>query len=69
MQMDLEPVILSEVSKKEEDNYRILMHIYGIQKNDTDEPICRAGIDTDIENGHMDPAGEGWGGTNWETAP
>ena len=37
--------------------------------NDTDEPICRAGIDTDIENGHMDPAGEGWGGTNWETAP
>ena len=27
----------------------------GIQKNDTCEPICRAGIDiADIENGHMD---------------
>ena len=22
------------------------MHIYGIQKNGTDEPICRAGLET-----------------------
>ena len=22
------------------------MHIYGIQKNGTDEPICRAGVET-----------------------
>ena len=28
--MNLEPVIQSEVSQKEEDKYRILMHIYGI---------------------------------------
>ena len=30
------------------------MHIYGIWKNGTDEPICRAGIDTDVENGLVD---------------
>ena len=28
--MNLEPIIQSEVSKKEKDKYRILMHIYGI---------------------------------------
>ena len=48
--MNLEPVIQSEVSQKEKNKYHILMHIYGIQKkNGTDEPICRAGTDTDIE--------------------
>ena len=40
--MNLEPVTQSE----EENKYHILMHIYGIQKNGTDEPICRAGIET-----------------------
>ena len=30
----------SEVSQKEKNKY-ILMHIYGIQKNSTDEPIYR----------------------------
>ena len=28
--MNLEPIILSEVSQKEKDRYRILMHIYVI---------------------------------------
>ena len=37
--MNLEPVTQSE-----EENKYILMHIYGIQKNGTDEPICREGI-------------------------
>ena len=32
----------SELSQKEESQYHILMHIYGIQKDGTDEPICRA---------------------------
>ena len=45
-QMNLEPVIQSEVSQKEKNKYHILTHIYGIQKNGTDEPICRAGIET-----------------------
>ena len=32
----------SELSQKEESQYHILMHIYGIQEDGTDEPICRA---------------------------
>ena len=52
--MDLEFVMQSEVSPKEKNKYCILMHIYGIWKNGTDEPICRAGIDTDVENGLVD---------------
>ena len=44
--MNLEPVIQSEVSQKEKNKYHILTHIYEIYKNGTDEPICRAGIET-----------------------
>ena len=29
--------------------YSMLMHIYGIQKNGTDEHICSAVIETDVE--------------------
>ena len=43
MWMDLESVMQSEVSKKEKNKYCILTHICRIQKNGTDEPICRAG--------------------------
>ena len=46
--MDLETVIQSEVSQKEKNKYRILTHICGIQKNGTDEPVCRAEIETQI---------------------
>ena len=35
----------TEWSKSEKENC-ILTHICGIQKNGTDEPICRAGIET-----------------------
>ena len=43
--MDLESVIQSDVSQKEKNKYRMLMHIYGIlKKNGTEEPSCRAGI-------------------------
>ena len=38
MWMDLESVIQSDVSQKEKHKYRILTHICGIQKNNTDEP-------------------------------
>ena len=34
--MNLEPIIQSEVSQKEKDKYCILTHIYGIQKNGTE---------------------------------
>ena len=38
--MKLEPIIQSEVSRKEKHQYSILTHIYGIQKDDNDDPIC-----------------------------
>ena len=37
---------LSKVNQKEKNKYYILMHINGIYKNGTDEPICKAGIET-----------------------
>ena len=42
--MKLEPIIQSEVSQKEKDKY-ILMHIYGIKKNGTEEFIFRAAVE------------------------
>ena len=47
--MDLETVIQSEVSQKEKNKYRILTHICGIQKNGTDEPVCKAEIETQMQ--------------------
>ena len=40
--MNLEPIIQSEISQKEKDSYRILTYICGIQKDGTDNPLCRA---------------------------
>ena len=52
---NLEPIIQSEVSQKEKDKYHVLMHIYGIQKNDTEEFILQGrNGETDIENRFMD---------------
>ena len=42
--MTLEPIIQSEVSQKEKHQYFILMHIYGILKDDNDDPICKIQI-------------------------
>ena len=41
--MNLEPIIQSEISQK--DKQRILMHTYGIQKDGTEEFICRAAME------------------------
>ena len=43
--MNLEPIIQSEVSQKEEDKYHILTHIYGILKNATEAFIYRAAME------------------------
>ena len=43
--MNIEPVIQSEVSQKEKAKYHIQTHIYGIQKNGTEEFICRAAME------------------------
>ena len=44
--MNLEPFIQNEVSQKEKNKYCVLMHIYGIFKAGTDEPVCRAAVET-----------------------
>ena len=59
--MNLVPIIQSEVSQKEKDKYCILMHIYGIQKDDTDDPTCKA-ADTDVKNRLLDSVEDGEGG-------
>ena len=43
--MNLEPIIQSEVNQKEKDKYRILTHIYRIQKNGTEEFNYRAAME------------------------
>ena len=43
--MNLEPIIQSEVSQKEKDKYHILMHIYRILKNGSEEFIYRAAVE------------------------
>ena len=43
--MNLEPTIQSEVNQKERDKYHILIHIYGIQKNGTEEFTYRATVE------------------------
>ena len=57
--MDLETVIQSEISQKENDRYHILMYICGIYKNVTNDLICETERDTDIEDKYMDTNGEG----------
>ena len=47
--MDLESVIQSEVSQKEKNKYRMLTHLYGIQKKIKsvhEEPRGKMGINT-----------------------
>ena len=45
MWMNLEPVLQSELIQKEENKYCILMCIYGIKKNGTDESTYREGME------------------------
>ena len=44
--MNLEFVIQSEESQKEQNKYHILTDTYGTQENGIDEPICRGGMVT-----------------------
>jgi hypothetical protein len=47
--MKLQPITQSEVSQKEKHQYSILTHIYGIQKDGNDDPICQdSERDTDV---------------------
>ena len=62
--LSLETVTQSEVSQKEKNKYRMLTHIYGIQKikkKDSEEPRGRTEIkDVDVENG-LEDTGRGTG--------
>ena len=46
--MNLKPIIQSEVSQKEKDKYCVLMHIYGIYKDGTNDPTYRAAKETQM---------------------
>ena len=59
--MKLEHILQSEVSQKEKHQYSILMHIYGIQKDGNDDPICKTARDADVKNRLLDSVGEGEG--------
>ena len=60
--MKLEPIIQSEVSHKEKHQYSIIKHIYGIQEDGNDDPICETAKETQIKNRLLDSVGEGKGG-------
>ena len=44
----LQPIIQSEVNQKETDEYSIVTHIYGIQKDGNDNPICETAKETQM---------------------
>ena len=46
--MKLEPIIQSEVSRKDQDQYSIPTHIYGISKDGNDNPICKTEKETQM---------------------
>ena len=58
--MKREPIIQSEESQ-EKHQYSILTHIYGIQKDGNDDPICEIAKETDVKNRLLDSVGEGEG--------
>ena len=64
--MKLEPILHSEVSQKEKHQYSILMHIYGIQINGNDNPVCETAKETQMYRTDFWTLGEGKGGMIWE---
>ena len=59
---DLEPIKQGGVNQKEKEKYHLLMHIYGIQKDGTDEAIYRATMERQTWNRLLDTVGAGEGG-------
>ena len=58
--MKLEPIIQSEVSQKDKDQYSILTHKYGIYKDGNNNPICKTEKETKMYRTDF--------GTLWEKA-
>ena len=67
--MNLEPIIQSEVIQKERDKYLILMHIYRIWKNGSEEFTYRAAMEKQAQRIDLWTWGEGemYGKSNMET--
>ena len=59
--IDLEIIMLSELSQKEKDKHHIILLTCGILKNDTNELLCKTEIDSDIEKKLMIIKGKRWG--------
>ena len=62
-EMNLEPATQCEVTQKEKDNWGILMHKRGIEKNSAGEPVSREGMETQMQRrtcGHSE------GGRRWD---
>ena len=57
--MNLEPIMQSEVGQKEKDEYCILMNMYRIQKNGTEEFIYRAAVEKQTQRIDLWTWGEG----------
>ena len=59
--IDLEIIMLSELSQKEKDKHHMILLTCGILKNDTNELLCKTEIDSDIGKKLMIIKGKGWG--------
>ena len=64
--MKLEPTIQSEVNQKEKHQYNILTHIYEIQKDDNDNPVCETAKESQMYQTDFWTLGEGKDGMTWE---
>ena len=65
--IDLEMVIQNEISQGEKNKYCIISLICGIQKNGTNELICKAEIETKTQRTNLrTPRGERRNGMDWE---
>ena len=59
--MKLEPIIQSEVSQKEKHQYSILTHLYGIQKDGNEDPVCKTAKETQMYRTDFRLCGRGRG--------
>ena len=70
-QMDLETVMLNEVSQTEKDKHLMILLIYGIfKKNDTNERIYKTETESQMQKANLWSPGESGSseaGISWET--
>ena len=55
--MDVESIMLSEISQTEKDKYCRISHVESKKRNNTDECLCKTERLTDIENKPVLPKG------------